>query len=114
MAENFRLSLIQVLVRENRTCSDEEIQTVVNSFGKYLMYEKTYPNTTYYFTDQKGVKSTGFYLAFLKLYQHETEPTRFFNILEIDSKIGWVNPEHLEKTIFYFKAIRIIKDEQVS
>jgi len=46
--------------------------------------------------------------------KHETEPTPFFKILEIDSKIGWVKPEHVETTIFYFKATKIIKDQKVN
>ena len=111
MADNFRLLLLKHLESENRRCSDEDLKTVINIFGKY---GKEYPKQLYDFEDQTEGISIGFYCTFIRENRHETEPVPFFKILEIDSNIGWVHPGHLEKTIFYYKSIKIIKDEKVS
>ena len=58
--------------------------------------------------------SYGFFLLFLRLTKWEADPAAFFQILEVDRKIGWTNPAHVEESIFYFKAIKIIDDQQVS
>ena len=111
MAENFRLLLLKHLESENRTCTDEDLQTVINIFGKY---GKEYPKQIYEFEDAEDDMSIGFYCMLVRENRHETEPAPFFKILEIDSNIGWVNLAHVEKTIFYYKATKIIKDEKVS
>ena len=111
MAENFRLLLLEHLQCENRTCSDEDLQTVINIFEKYT---KEYPKQLYDLEDAYKHISIGFYCTFIRENRHETEPIPLFKILEIDSNIGWVDQEHLENTIFYYKATKIIKDEKVS
>ena len=65
--------------------------------------------------DQSGNTSNGFYIGFLKLSKWNTDPIPFFKILEIDQKIdnNWTNPKHIEDAIFFYKAIKIIKDKQV-
>jgi len=108
MTDNFRLLLINTLAYEKRVCSNEDIETLVNIFGEYV---KNYPRKL---CTQDGAICNGFYLPFLHVIQHETEPIPFYKILEIDSKIGWVNPIHLEGNIFYYKATKIIKDQKVS
>jgi len=111
MAEHFRFLLRNNLAIDKRTFSDEDIKTVLDIFEKYT---ESYPNPTFTFENMDETVSRGLYIAFLGLNEHETEPIPFFKILEIDSKIGWVNPEHLETSIFYFKATKIIKDQKVS
>ena len=111
MAEHFRWLLINALTIAKRACSDEDIETLVYIFGEYV---KNYPTRIFSFAEDNGVVSYGFYQTFLKENRHETKPTPFFKILQIDSKIGWVNPEHLEANIFYAKATKIIKDQKVS
>ena len=106
MAEKFQSLLLSNLAKYKRTCSDKDIETVIYIFGKYA---KFYPDRLGIFMDDDGVCSTGLYTTLLVVTQHETEPTPFFKILEIDSKIGWVNPEHLERNVFYSKATKIIK-----
>ena len=44
----------------------------------------------------------------------DTDPKPFFDILEIDKKIGWIKAEHLESRVFTYKAIKVIKDENVN
>ena len=109
MAEDFRIFLVDLLGRLNLTCSDKDIQTVMNIFDTYI---KRYP-TIYTFEDN-DVVSLGFYYTLLRETGHQTEPTPFFTLLEIDFKIGWVNIEHLEKAIFDHKAIKIINDQKVT
>jgi len=46
-------------------------------------------------------------------WKHMT-PRAFFDILEIDREIGWTNPKHVETRVFYWKALKVIKDEEVS
>ena len=74
-----------------------------NGIPKYLGY-----------TDQSGKSSDGFYIGFLDLLKWETDPIPFFEILKIDQQIGWTDPEHVETTIFRYKAIKVIKDKTVN
>ena len=110
MAENFRSLLVKTLADEKRSCSYEDIETLVNIFGEC---GKNYPRSFNSFTNTHGVESYSFYISFLTVTENETEPIPFFKILEIDSRIGWVNSEHLEDQIFYCKATKIIKDQKV-
>lgn len=64
--------------------------------------------------DAVGEESFGFYLLYLRLTKYDATPKPFFKILEVDQKIGWSNPAHVELNIFQHKAIKIIADEQVS
>ena len=66
------------------------------------------------FTDTKGNESSGFYCGLLESEKYKTEPEPFFQLLEIDQKIGWTNPEHVEYFIFLSKGIKIIEDQNVS
>ena len=64
--------------------------------------------------DYKGNESFGFYIGLLRSEKWETEPKAFFDLLKIDRKIGWKNDDHIETCIFFFKAIKIIEDHNVS
>ena len=63
--------------------------------------------------DVDGEFSFGFYLLFLRITKYDATPKPFFKILEVDQKIGWSNPAHVELNVFLHKAIKIIADEQV-
>ena len=63
--------------------------------------------------DADGEGSVGFYLLFLRITKYDATPKPFFKILEVDQKIGWSNPAHVELNVFLHKAIKIIADEQV-
>ena len=94
----------------NKTCSDEEIHKIIKIFEKC---KNGIPETVGY-KDDNGNTSYGFYVGLLRLEKYETDPKLFFQILEIDQKIGWTNPEHVEELVFYFKGIKIIEDQNVS
>ena len=64
--------------------------------------------------DDNGTASYGYYIGLLDLEKYETCPKLFFQLLEIDQKIGWTNPDHVEECVFLYKGIKIIKDENVS
>ena len=66
------------------------------------------------FGDADGTTSNGFYYLFLRLTKHKAEPEPFLQILQVDQKIGWTNPAHVETLVFQYKAMKIIADEQVS
>ena len=59
-------------------------------------------------------QSCGFYHLFMKLTKWEADPKAFFQILEVDKKIGWTHPAHVEEIVFNYKGIKIIADEEVS
>ena len=61
-----------------------------------------------------GQGSSGFYILYLGLKRYDADPKPFFRILEVDRKIGWTNPTHVEYLVFYYKAIKIIEEEEVS
>ena len=60
-----------------------------------------------------GQVSCGFYYWYLTLTKHEADPKVFFQILEVDRKMGWTNPAHVEEVVFSYKGIKIIDDEKV-
>jgi len=64
------------------------------------------------FKDDKGNRSSGFYCGLLQSVKYETEPKAFFELLQIDQKIGWTNPAHVEYCVY--KGIKIIHDQNVS
>jgi len=64
--------------------------------------------------DANGDYSSGFYFGLLFLDKYESCPELFFQLLEIDEKIGWTDPDHVEQAVFRYKGIKIIKDEPVS
>ena len=66
------------------------------------------------FCGTDGETSNGFYRPFLLLTKYKADPKEFFAILEVDRKIGWTNPAHVESLVFHHKAIKIIQDEKVS
>ena len=66
------------------------------------------------FIDNNRNESSGFYCGLLESEKYETEPKAFFELLQIDLKIGWTNPAHVEYYVFYQKAIKIINDQHVS
>ena len=95
---------------QSKTCSDGDIQKIIEIF-------ETCKNGTpecAECTDDNGNGSCGFYIGLLFLEKHETDPKLFFQILEIDQKIGWTNPDHVEEVVFYQKGIKIIEDQNVS
>jgi len=93
----------------NKTCSKNDANKVVKIFEKHT---NNGPFMASYCDETKN-KSYGFYIALLRLARYETKPKPFFDVLEIDYKIGWVNPIHVESRVFYWKAIKIIEDEKV-
>ena len=108
---------------QNKTCSVEDIQTITEMFAKC---KNQIPeccncrdgkfNTGRYmgrYMDDNGNISYGFYIGLLRLEKYETDPKLFFQILEIDQKIGWINPDHVEENVFYYKGIKIIEDQNV-
>jgi len=66
------------------------------------------------YTDDNGNESSGFYIGLLESEKYETEPKAFLELLEIDKKIGWTNPEYVEYYVFLQKGIKIINDQNVS
>ena len=94
---------------QNRTCSDGEIDIIIKIFEKCNVILESGR-----FKDDKGNISYGFYLGLLSSTKYETDPKLFFQLLEIDEKIGWANPDHVEETVFYYKGIKIIEDQNVS
>jgi len=94
----------------HKVCSDGEIQKIIKIFEQC---KNGVPKCKTY-KDDNGSVSCGFYFALLHLEKYETDPKLFFQILEIDQKIGWTNPDHVEETVFYFKGIKIIHDQNVS
>jgi len=99
-----------VLNNENKICSGEDIQKIVEIFEKC---KNGIPENAGY-RDDKGNVSYGFYTELLFLEKYNTDPNLFFQMLEIDQKIGWSNPDHIEDRVFYHKGIKIIQDENVS
>ena len=95
---------------QNRICSDEDLQKIVKIFQKC---KNGIPEKAKY-QDDNGYVSYGFYIGILNLEQHETDAKLFFQILEIDQKIGWTNPNHVEEYVFVNKGIKIIEDQNVS
>ena len=82
----------------NRTCSDGDIDKIIKIFEKC---KNGVPQSAGYTADNGDI-SNGFYIGLLNLETYETDPKLFFQILEIDEKIGWTNPDHVETEIFYF------------
>jgi len=109
---------------QNKTCSGGDIQKIVkifekckNQIPKYCKCMHGQFDTGRYvsrYVDDSGKASYGFYIGLLRLEKYETDPKLFFQILEIDQKIGWVNPDHVEENVFYYKGIKIIEDQNVS
>ena len=100
------------LNNQNKLCSDGQIHKIIQIFEKCKSGIPDYGDNGY--KDDNGIESYGFYIALLRLEKYETDPKLFFQILEIDQKIGWTNPDHVEETVFYFKGIKIIHDQNVS
>jgi len=98
------------LNNKNKTCSNEDIHKIIKIFEKC---KNGIPKTAG-FGDDNGNESYGFYLGLLDLEKYETDPKMFFQLLEIDQKIGWTNPDHVEENVFYCKGIKIIEDQNVS
>ena len=98
------------LNNQNKPCSDGDIKKIIKIFEQC----KNGIAETARFIDDNGNSSYGFYIGLLLLEKYETDPKLFFQILEIDQKIGWTNPDHVEETVFYFKGIKIIHDQNVS
>ena len=94
----------------NKACSNGEIQKIVKIFEKC---QNGIPETVSR-TDGNGNESFGFYIGLLRLEKYKTDPKLFFQMLEIDQKIGWTNPDHVEEVVFYHKGIKIIEDQNVS
>jgi len=91
-------------------CSNNDIEKIVKIYEKNL---EGIPKLAG-FRDDNGDESYGFYCGLLESENYNTEPKPFFQLLEIDQKIGWTNPEHVEYCIFRHKAIKIIEDQNVS
>ena len=91
-------------------CSQEQLNFVAALFE----HHSTGVPDVLGFEAADGRKSFGFYIVFLDLTKWEADPTVFFKILEVDQKIGWTNPAHVEHVVFSFKGIKIIDDEEVS
>ena len=72
---------------QNRTCSNLDIQKLINIFDKC---KNGVPGVAKH-TDDKGNVSYGFYIGILCLERYETDPILFFEVLEIDQKIGWAS-----------------------
>ena len=108
--EDIRKFVRAALNEQNRNCSNVDFEKIVEIFKNY---SKGIPDDIE-FQDNSGNLSYGFYYGFLRLKKYETDPKPFYNLLEIDNRIGWSNPNHIEHHIFYFKAIKIIKDQKVS
>jgi len=98
------------LNNQNKTCSGEEVEQIVKIFEQCKNGIPEYAK----FQDDNGDVSYGFYIGLLNLEKHETDPKLFFQILEIDQKIGWTNPDHVEEYVFFYKGIKIIDDQNVS
>lgn len=95
---------------DDKTCSPEELNLVATLFEQHT---DGLPNVIRY-QSVYGQDSFGFYVLYLELTTYEADPKVFFQMLEVDQKIGWTNPEHVEVLVFYQKAIKIIADEEVS
>ena len=100
--------LIHQLKHAGKTCREEDIKFVTTLFEHNA---QGVPTSTRILSD--GQHSYGFYYLYLDLTMIDADPKIFFQILNIDGKIGWINPAHLEKSVFFLKAIRVIKDEKV-
>jgi len=98
------------LNHQNKTCSDGDIKKIIKIIEQC---KNGIPETARYM-DHNGNASCGFYIGLLHLEKYETDPKLFFQILEIDQKIGWTNPDHVEEVVFYYKGIQIIDDQNVS
>ena len=68
-------------------CSNLDIEKLIKIFEKC---KNGIPKTAM-ITDDKGTTSYGFYIPLLCLERHETDPILFFEVLEIDQKIGWTS-----------------------
>jgi len=78
------------------------------NYSKYILVKEFAS-----YEDDNGNVSYGFYIGLLNLEKYETDPKLFFQILEIDQKIGWTNPDHIGEKVFYNKGIKIIEDQNV-
>ena len=94
----------------NRSCSDGDIHKII----KILENCKNGIPKTAGCTDEYGKVSNGFYIGLLDLEKYETDPKLFYELLEIDQKIGWTNADDVETRVFYNKGIKIIEDQNVS
>ena len=102
--------LTQVLSIAGKTCPPEQINFVATLFQDHT---NGVPAPQSYGTVD-GQVSFGFYHLYLKLTKYEADPKIFFQLLEIDRKIGWTNAAHVEEIVFFNKGIKIIEDEKVS
>ena len=99
-----------MLKQNKKTCSSADLTMVARLFEENT---NSIP-PTYRFCDSDGRKSEGFYIPFLMQTKYNAAPEAFFKILQVDRKIGWTNPAHVESRVFFYKAINIIDDEKVS
>ena len=108
-----RLSVIRKFVKDSldlgeRACSNDDFEKLVKLFAKYTSET---PKKSFCC---KSSDSYGFYRCYIKMTKYEAQPKPFFKILNIDANIGWTNPAHVVETVFTWKAVNIIDDENVS
>ena len=78
-------------------CLHEDLGLVVTLFEKHTNGE---PECKYYIAVD-GQVSYGFYYVFLELTKHEADAEAFFQILEVDRKIGWTNSFTIQCQIYH-------------
>ena len=98
-----------MLEYSGKICSQKELNLVASLFEQH---SKGVPEVEgYQGIDQQW--SYGYYYLFLKLTKWDADSKAFFQILQVDQKIGWTNPVHVEEAVFVCKGIQIIQDEEV-
>ena len=100
--------LIDLLKAAGKACPEEDMKFVATLFE-----QNTEGVPEHVWIEFEGQVSYGWYYVYLRSTMIEADPKIFFLILNIDEKIRWINPAHLEKSVFFLKAIRVIKDEKV-
>ena len=101
--------LIDYVTQAGKTCPQEDINLVAKLFEHNTKGIPECRNIRY-----DGQTSHGFYALFVSVTMVETDSKQFLQILKVDQKIGWTNPTHVEKLVFYNKAIKVINDEKVT
>ena len=106
--EDIQYVLTAVVKASGNTCPDEDITLVATLFENHTEGIPEYEGI-----QRDGQVSYGFYYLYLKLTMYDADPKVFFQILKVDTKIGWTNQAHVEKMVFGFKKVKIIEDEKV-
>jgi len=106
---NLRKFVHYWLSEANKICSKKDVKKIVKIFEKHT---KGIPPMARY-SDENASESYGFYISLLRTSKYDTNPKPFFDLLEIDYKIGWANPADVESRVFYWKGLKLIKDENV-